>query len=116
MVRQVGTSARRAGRIHSQRPWMPGITMTGGPDPSSIISIPQRLPGLQRVRDAVLRLALAAQAQEGLTLQIQQLRLGHHTEIRQASPGENRRERAADERVVIADAARPPGQIDTELE
>ena len=41
-TRQRRASASTPGRIHSQRPWMPGITASGGPDPRSTMSIPNQ--------------------------------------------------------------------------
>ena len=52
MTRHRFDSASTAGRIHSQRPWIPGTSTTGVPDPLSMIfiasyrSVAQFLSGL----------------------------------------------------------------------
>ena len=38
-TRKCPASARTAGRIHCQRPWMPGISTSGGPFPTTIIDL-----------------------------------------------------------------------------
>src|SRR5687767_11793201 len=79
-------------------------------------SIPQRLAGLQRVRDAFLRLPFSAQAEERLPLQIEQLLLRHGPAGCEPAAGEDLRELPSDERIVIADASAAPREVDTELQ
>src|SRR5262245_12446961 len=122
MTRPYRVSASSAGCIHSQRPWSPGITTIGFPDPRSninasfVASIPQRLPGLQRVRDALQGLALAAEAEERFTLQVEHLLLVERRRVREVAAGEDPGELASDRGVVIADAAGAPREVDAELQ
>src|SRR5262245_32781905 len=104
--------------MYSQRPCRPGISTSGGPLPRSTIlnSVPQRLAGFERVLHALERLALAAQFQERLALEIEQMLLADGRLMGQRAAGEHVRQRASDERVVIADSATAPGQMDAELE
>src|SRR5256885_7622863 len=78
--------------------------------------IAQRLPGLQRVLDALQRLPLAAQLQERFALEVEQVLLGDGRLVRQRAAGDHVRERASDDRVVIADAAGAPREVDAELQ
>ena len=70
------------------------------------VLVPQRLAGLQRVLNPLERLRFAAELEKRFALEVQQVLLGHRRLMRQRAAGEDRRERAADQGVVIADAAR----------
>src|SRR5436190_7072044 len=105
--------------MYSHRPWSGGMNTSGVPDPLSTIarrpcgvdvigSVPQRFARLERVLNALERLALAAQLQKRFALQIQQILLADGRLMRERSARQNRRERAADERVVVADAPGAP--------
>src|SRR3954452_20437840 len=101
-TRNVLASSTTVGRAHSQRPCIPGISTSGHPRPTSIISfcslfvpfrntptqvgtvprsntvrdlILQRLARLQRVGDALEGFSLAAQPDERLALQVEQVLL-----------------------------------------
>src|SRR5690242_18307 len=78
--------------------------------------IPKRLAGFQRVLNALERLRLADEAEERFALEIEQLLLGHRRRMRQRSARHDRRQLPADERVVIADAARSPREVNPELQ
>src|SRR5687768_3240817 len=120
---------------------MPGTMTIGGPDPTATMFIansqlptpnsqlgsyqplttnhqlvPQRLSGLERVLDPLLRLALRHQAQERLSLQIEQLLLRDGRRMWERSSRHDRRQLATDEGIVIADACGAPRQVDAELE
>ena len=58
--------------------------------------IPQRLPGLQRVLDALLRLPLGDETEERFALEVQQPLLGHGRRVRDVSSGHDRGELPAD--------------------
>src|SRR5471032_1791577 len=81
-----------------------------------VSSVPQRLAGFERVLNPLERLALAAELQKRLALEIEQVLFRDGRLMRQRSARQNPRERPADERVVIADASGTPGQMDAELE
>src|SRR5678815_2319921 len=68
------------------------------------------------MRDAVEGLSLTAQTQESLAFEIQQLLFAERGRILHVAAGEDPRELAADQRVVIADAAGARGEVDAELE
>src|SRR5262249_2053017 len=97
---------------------MPGIITSGGPSPRSKIMslVPQRLPRLQRMRDALLRLTLPAQAQERLALQIQELLFGQRPWRAHIAARQHPRKFPPDERVVVAQPAGAPAEVDAELE
>src|SRR2546429_3845335 len=79
-------------------------------------SVSQRLPSLQRVLNPLERFRLAAQLQKRLSLEVEQILLAYRRLMRQRAAGQDRRERSADQRVVIADAPGAPGEVDAELE
>src|SRR6516162_9893304 len=118
-TRKDAASASTAGRTYCQGPGMPGTSTSAGPLPCSMngrISIPQRFARLERVLDALKGLSLAAELEERLALEIQQLLLADGGLVRERSAGETPRQRPADQRVVIADAARAPRQVDTQFQ
>ena len=78
--------------------------------------VSQRLSGLQRVLNALERLALAAQLEKRLALEVQEVLLADRRLMRQRAAGQDVGERAADDRVVIADPAGAPGEVDAELD
>src|SRR3954462_2763503 len=78
--------------------------------------IPERLPGLQRVLNALERLALATEFQEGFALEIEQVLLAYRCLVRQCAAGENVGQGTADDRVVVADPPSAPGEMDAELQ
>ena len=80
------------------------------------LSVPQRLAGLERVRDAFLRLPFTAQAEERFALEIQQLLFGQRGRRRDVPAGKDPRQLSSDQRVVVGDAARAPGEMDAELQ
>src|SRR4029079_3079445 len=88
----------------------------GRPQTANCELVPQRLPGLQRVRDALEGLPLAAQAEERLALEVQQLLFRHGARMRETAAREDPGQLSPDHRVVIADAAGAPGEVDAELE
>src|SRR5690606_24712237 len=118
MTRQRDARASTAGAIHFHRPWMPGIITTGVPRPRSTIdtSVPQRLPGLQRVLNPFERLRLAEQTEKRLALEIEQMLLGDHGGVRQVAAGEDARQLAADQGVVVRCAPGTPCQVDAQLQ
>ena len=100
-TRNDAASASTAGRMYSQRPWRPGMSTSGGPLPRSIrsridlrfavsVSVPQRLSGLQRVLNPLERLPLAAQLEERLALEVEQVLLADRRLVRQRAAGEDR--------------------------
>src|ERR671937_1607538 len=97
---------------------MPGTRTSAGPAPWSMIrtSVPQRLAGFERVLDTLQRPPFAAKLQKRLALQIEELLLADRGLVRQRSAGENPGERASYQRVVIADAASPPGEMHAEFQ
>src|SRR5688572_19191890 len=98
---------------------MPGISTSGPPRPKSttFTSVPQGLADLQRVLHPQLRLRLAQQAQKRLALQVQQALLSDGRGMREVrASGDDRGQLSPDQRIVIADAARPPGQVHAELQ
>src|SRR5262245_45109407 len=110
-------SAASVGAIHSQRPWIPGTSTSGGPDPwISITSVPQRLAGVERVLDARQRLRLGAQREERLALEVEEVLFADERGAGERSAGEDVRQLPADERVVIADPAGAVREMDAELE
>src|SRR5438067_9355328 len=104
--------------MYSHRPWMPGMSTSGVPWPCSTItrSVPQRLSRLQCVLNPFQCLALAAQLQERLALEIEQVLLGYRGLLRQRSAREHIRERPADGRIVIGDPAGAPREMDAEFQ
>src|SRR3954468_13907338 len=62
------------------------------------------------------RLSLAAQFQERFALQIEEVLFADRRLMRQRAAGEDVGERAADDRVVIADPSGAPGEMDAELQ
>src|SRR5438876_515527 len=97
---------------------MPGMTTSGSPLPRSIISIsvPERLASLQCVLNPLESLALAAELEHRLALEIEQILLAHGSRMGQRSAGHDERERAADQRVVVADSSGTPSQMEAELQ
>src|ERR1700759_3351411 len=81
-----------------------------------MVLVPQRFAAAQRVLDALERLAFAAQLQERLALEIEQIVLGDDRAMGEGAAGQDPCERAADHGVVIADSSGPPGQMNPELE
>src|SRR6516165_4158506 len=79
-------------------------------------SIPERLARLQRMRDALEGLALTAQAQKRLALEIQHLLFRERRRMREIAAGEDPRELSADERVVVADSPGAPGEVNAKLQ
>src|SRR5947207_2372640 len=127
MTRMYFESASTVPLMYSHRPCSGGMNTSGVPDPLSTIvtrprgfdvigSVPQWFAGLERVLNAIERFALAAQLQKRLTLQIQQILLAHGGLMGERSARENRRERASDQRVVVADASGAPRQMNTQLQ
>src|SRR5688572_15884342 len=53
MTRNLRASAWTAGVIHSQRPWTPGTSTSGGPDPRSTILAVRLRPPVSRLRPGV---------------------------------------------------------------
>src|SRR5215207_7656100 len=112
-------------------PGPPYTRARGGPTPRSArvarslrslaiepiqLSIPQRFAGLEGMGDPFLRFSLAAQAEEGLALQIQQVLLALGGRRRSIQTGQNPGELAADQRIVLADPSSAPGEVDAELQ
>src|SRR5204862_6465940 len=83
---------------------------------AALASIPQYLSRLQRVLNAGQRPAFAAQLQERLALEVEQVLLADGRLVRQRTACEDVGERAPDHRVVIADPAGAPGEVDAELQ
>src|ERR1035438_3755871 len=79
-------------------------------------SVSQRLSGLQHVLHAFLRLALAAQAEEGLPLQIQQVLFGDGLTAGQGSAAQYVCQFLSYHGIVIRDVIGLPRQIDAGLE
>src|SRR3979490_1563203 len=93
-------SAATAGRTYSHGPGMPGTSPSGGPLPCSTItialariSVPERLPRLERVLDAFECLPFAAELEKRLSLEVEHLLLAHGGLMRQRPPGKNTSER-----------------------
>src|SRR5688572_22410972 len=83
--------------------------------PTSILSlIAQRLPCLQGVRDAFQRLRFPTEAEERLALEIKNLILRKRCRMRHVAARQNPGEFAADDRVVLADAASAKRQVHTQ--
>src|SRR3954470_14510245 len=80
------------------------------------ILVPERLAGFQCVLDALERLALATQFQERFALQIEEVLLADRRLVRQCAAGKNVGQRAADDRVVVANPPAAPGEMDPELQ
>src|ERR1019366_6641925 len=110
---------------------MPGIRTSGAPEPLSTIcmifsfdflvcsfefSVSERLARLQSVLNPREGLGLAAQLEKRLALEIQDVLLADRRLLRQRAAGQDERQRAADERVVVADSAGAPREVDAELE
>src|SRR5215204_4943476 len=99
---------------------MPGTRTTGSPLPRSITilrtpctvpprtpapctlhlapsSVPERLPRLQRMLDALERLAFAQQAEERLTLKVEQVLLAHRRRVGQRAAAEDVRQLVPDQ-------------------
>src|SRR5215472_1552473 len=102
--------------MYSQRPWMPGISTSEFSVLGSTFSVSKRFPCFQRVLNAFERLALAAQLQERFALEVQQVRLVDRRLVGQCPAGDDVGERTADDRVVVADTASAPREMDPELE
>ena len=68
------------------------------------------------MRDPLLCFSLAAQAEKRFALEIEQLLLAHRCRVGAVSTRQDPRQLAADHRVVIADAAGAPRQMNAELE
>src|SRR5262249_19985961 len=79
-------------------------------------SIPQRLPCLQSVPDAIEGLGLAAELEERLALQVQQVVLGHGRGVWKGPARQDEREGPSDQGIVIAEATSPPSEMHTELQ
>src|SRR5207248_10343948 len=120
-------SASTARRMYSQRPWIPGIRTSGGRSESVAInfgcrhqlfpircgiSVPQRLTRFERVLNALQCFSFSAQLQEGFTFEIEQILLAHRRLMRQCAAGEDVRERASDDGVVIADTTGAAREVD----
>src|SRR5689334_2224764 len=98
---------------------MPGIRISAGPEPFSMmctVSVPQRLARLQSVLNPLQCLSLPAELQKRLTLEVEDVVLTDGGCLRQRTAGENERQCATHNRVVFADAAGPPGEMNAELE
>src|SRR3954463_14536309 len=96
---------------------MPGTRMTAGPDPFSITrSVPQGLACLQSKRDPVLRFLFAAQAEKRFAFQVQQRILGDCRAMRHVSSGHYPCELAADQGVMVTDAARAMREVNAKRE
>src|SRR5215831_7076613 len=118
-TRNEAASASTVRCTYCHGPGMPGTRTSGGPSPSSNafrISIPQRFARLERVLDPFERLSLAAEPEESLALEIQQLLFVDGGLVWERSAGENPRQRPADDRVVVADAAGAPREVHAELQ
>ena len=105
---------RLDGRLHVFAPPLD----TGDEDERrlNIASVPQRLSGFQRVLNALERLPLAAQLQEGFALEVEQYCSPTIVCTRQRAARQHHGERAADDRIVIADSSSAPRQMNAELE
>src|SRR6266536_5867661 len=79
-------------------------------------SVPQRLPGFQRVLYPLQRFSFATQFQKRLSLEVQQILFADHRLMWQRSAGEHAGERPSDDGVVIANPAGAPGEVHTECE
>src|SRR5439155_400051 len=65
-------------------------------------SVAQRLSRLQRELNPLERLALAAQLQKRFALEVEQVLLAHRRLVRKGAAGQDRREGAADDGIVVA--------------
>src|SRR4051794_12079435 len=95
--------------------WLPRVRSSFHPSFSSILitsrifggispcSVPQRLPGLQRVLNTLLRLALAAERLEAFTLQIQDVLLRDHDSGRDGATAKHFGDFVADLHFMVAD-------------
>src|SRR5437773_6341962 len=79
-------------------------------------SVPQRLASLQCVLDALQCLALSAELEKSLALEVEEVLLAYHRLMRQRASREHTCERPADYGVVIGDAAGPPREMDAKLQ
>src|SRR5207244_7691 len=107
---------------------MPGINTSAGPEPCSttftkspshqvtIYSIPQRLPCLQSVLNPFERFSLAAELEERFAFEVEQILLANRCRVRQGAAGHHECEGSADDRIMIADPAGPPGEVDSKLQ
>src|ERR1044072_6121732 len=77
--------------------------------------IPERLSGFQHVLHAFLGFGLAAQAQERLSLQVQQVLLRYRLLAAETSAAQYRRQLLSYHRIVFRDVARLARQVDADL-
>src|SRR5436190_8975320 len=78
--------------------------------------VPKRLAGLERVLNSLERLALSAELQKCLALEVEQILFGHGRLMRQRPARQNPRKRAAQQGIVIADAAGAPREMHAQLQ
>src|SRR5450755_3212107 len=80
------------------------------------MSIPQRLPRLQRVLNALLRLLLPAQRFERLALQIQQILFAHRRARRHVAAAKNLRDLGPQFHFILGDVVALAHQMDPHFE
>src|SRR5580765_2818719 len=68
------------------------------------------------MRDSFLRFSFAAQAERRLAFEMEQLLFRDGRRVRQIAAGENPREFPANERVVLADPASTPRELNPEFQ
>src|SRR4051812_36833209 len=128
MTRKCSASAFTVISAYSQRPCRPGTNTNGAPCPRSTIctvrgffpditaSVSEWFSGFQRVLDTLERFSLAAQREECLTLEIEQVLFADGRLVWQGATGQHVGERPADDRVVIGDTTGARREMDPELE
>src|SRR5262245_47920514 len=72
--------------------------------PASLV--PQRFTRFQRVLNPLLRFPLSHELQKRLALEVEQMLLGHRRRMAQGAAPHHRGQRAADQRIVVANPTR----------
>src|SRR5687768_8756172 len=99
--------------------------MSGGPVPASWMFmrrsrscclVAKRLPRLERVLHPLERLPLGHKAQKRHPLEIEQMLFAHGRRVRKVPARHDPGQRAADQGIVVADAAGAPGEMDAKLQ
>src|SRR5688572_11076945 len=105
---RIAMAARSSGLTVLRLPFLPLPMGVRAPATitASLMLIPQRLPRLQRVRDPLERLLLAAEAQEHLPLEPQEILLAHRELGIDVPPAERVRELLPDVDIVVREVAR----------
>src|SRR5260370_2965999 len=115
----ITTAPISSGRVFLNVPFgaLPTAVLTADTITASLIFlIPQWLPSLQHMRDALLSLAFAYQRQERFALEIQKVLFGDSRRVIQIASSKNSRKLFTNLRVMIRDVSGPLHLVNAELQ